>query len=72
MITWTITGTSFPQIIEEEIEIKIKRRYIQPNVTFYPTTYEFQEVCMVEEFFKNNPNGTCMIACPCRKCRVYC
>ena len=27
--------------------------------------------CMVEEFFKKNPNGVCMISCPCKKCTPY-
>jgi len=28
------------------------------------------EICMIEEFFKSNPNGVAMISCPCSRCRV--
>jgi hypothetical protein len=30
------------------------------------------EYCMLEEFFKTNPNGICGIACPCSKCSTWC
>lgn len=30
------------------------------------------QLCLVEEFFKSNPQGTCCIACPCPKCTVRC
>lgn len=28
--------------------------------------------CMVEEFFKTNPNGICAISCPCPRCSIQC
>jgi hypothetical protein len=33
---------------------------------------DFREPCLIEEFFKNNPDGVCMIACPCSRCSPKC
>jgi hypothetical protein len=31
-----------------------------------------EEPCAIREFFKRNPNGTCMMVCYCRSCRATC
>ena len=28
--------------------------------------------CMIDEFFKENPNGVCGMSCPCPKCTPWC
>ncbi len=41
---------------------------LQPDIVWQ----EDNERCAIQEFFKNNPRGTCMLVCFCRKCRVWC
>jgi hypothetical protein len=45
--------------------------WIKRPIPMEPTIV-FNEPCMIEEFFKTNPNGLCMIACPCPRHRIIC
>lgn len=69
---------------EEVVIIKKRKRKPAPYVPYNPYTplptpqpnpwqpWGYHEPCAIEEFFKQNPNGTCMLVCFCPRHRVTC